>query len=75
MESQVTLDRVCSKEDFTVTGQNQQESIECLKNKKTFRLKKKNIFLNLHIDNYMYMEKGSGKKRKEMAANPPSKKW
>ena len=73
MESQVTLDRVCSKEDFTVTGQNQQESIECLKNtkkkkKKTFRLKKY-FSPYLHIDNYIW-RKGVEKKKEEMAANP-----
>ena len=72
MESQVTLDRVCSKEDFTVTGQNQQESIECLKNTKK---KKKNIsiekiFLSLFAYRQLHMEKGSGKKKEEMAANP-----
>jgi hypothetical protein len=38
MESQVTLDGVCGEEDFSVAGQNQQESIESLeKEKKNFK--------------------------------------
>lgn len=38
MESQVTLDGVCGEEDFSVAGQNQQESIESLeKGKKNFQ--------------------------------------
>jgi hypothetical protein len=38
MESQVTLDGVCGEEDFSVAGQNQQESIESLeKGKKNFK--------------------------------------
>ena len=55
MESQVTLDRVCSKEDFTVTGQNQQESIECLKNtkKKKQNISIEKIFLSLFLTNWL----------------------
>ena len=65
MESQVTLDRVCSKEDFTVTGQNQQESIECLKNtkKKKQNISIEKIFLSLFAYRQLHMEKGSGKKK------------